>query len=229
MAIARDGFVVTPGRMKRQPEIRQRIGGIGIDLERPRKEAERVDQAMALEVEHSEQMQRVKVIGPVRQDSGAQLFRPLKFALLKGMMSLPLQARQVRHPSRHLFPVRRQLWSLSGNRPSRKPSEVPTRAMSPRSQRIAFESANVRTLAFSAPCLNRNRPMSASAVTWTMLPIVPALAPVLDATILRADRCAADAGPGFLITGGKLRPMSPAPSAGRPDRRPPSTPTDKAA
>ena len=59
---------------------------------------------MALEVEHSEQMQRVEVIGPVRQDSGAQLFRPLEFALLKGMMSLPLQARQVRHPLGPSFP-----------------------------------------------------------------------------------------------------------------------------
>ncbi len=106
MAVARDGFVVTPGRMERQPEIRQRIGGTGIDLERPRQETERIDQAMALEVEHSKQMQRVEVIGPVRQDSGAQSFRPVEFALLKGMMSLPLQARQVRHPSRHLFPVR---------------------------------------------------------------------------------------------------------------------------
>jgi len=83
MAIARDGFVVTPGRMKRQPKIRQRIGGIGIDLERPRQEAECFDHAMALEVQHSEQMQRVEVIRPVLQNSGAQPFRPLEFALLK--------------------------------------------------------------------------------------------------------------------------------------------------
>ena len=83
MAIARDGFVVTSGRMKRQPEIRQRIGGTGIDLERPRQEAERLDHAMALEVEHSEQVQRVEVIRPVLQNSGAQPFRPVEFALLK--------------------------------------------------------------------------------------------------------------------------------------------------
>ena len=123
MAIAQDGFVVTPGRMKRQPEIRQRIGGTRIDLERLRQEAERLDQTMTPEVKHSEQMQRIEIIGPVRQDPGTQLFRPVELALLKGIVSLPLQARQVRHSSRVLFPIRRQRKIFPQKRPSRNPSE----------------------------------------------------------------------------------------------------------
>ncbi len=53
---------------------------------------------MALEVEHSEQVQRIEVIGPVFQNPGAQPFRPAELALLKRAISLPLQARQVRYP-----------------------------------------------------------------------------------------------------------------------------------
>jgi hypothetical protein len=62
---------------------------------------------MALEVEHSEQVQRIEIIGPVRQNPGAQSFRPVEFALSEAVISLPLQARQVRHPVRYPFPIRR--------------------------------------------------------------------------------------------------------------------------
>ena len=136
MAIARDGFVVTSGRMQRQPEIRQRIGGTGIDLERPRQEAERIDQAMALEVEHSEQVQRIEIIGPVRQNSGAQSFRPVEFALLKGI-DKPAAASETGSASLAM--------SFSSSPTTGSLSRI-----------LAFESINARRLAFSALCLNRN-------------------------------------------------------------------------
>ncbi|WP_172842676.1 hypothetical protein [Bradyrhizobium erythrophlei] len=58
---------------------------------------ERLDHAMALEVEHSKQVQCIEVPGPVFQNSRAQPFRLVEIALLKGAESLPLQAGQVRH------------------------------------------------------------------------------------------------------------------------------------
>jgi hypothetical protein len=61
---------------------------------------------MALEVEHSKQMQCIEIFGPVFQNPGAQPFGLVELALLKATISLPLQARQVRHPLRYVFPVR---------------------------------------------------------------------------------------------------------------------------
>jgi hypothetical protein len=84
--------------LKRQPEIGHRIRGAGIDLKRLREKAERLDHVTALEVEHSKQMQRIEVFGPVFQNPGAQPFGPVEIALLERTESLTLQARQVRHP-----------------------------------------------------------------------------------------------------------------------------------
>jgi hypothetical protein len=42
-------------------------------------------------------VQRIEIVGPVFQNPGAQPFRFVELALLKGVVSLPLQARQVRH------------------------------------------------------------------------------------------------------------------------------------
>jgi hypothetical protein len=108
VAKACHGFVVTAGRMQRQTEIRQRIGGAGIDLERRCEKMKRLDHALALEVEHAKQVQRLEVFRPVLQDPGAQPLGLGEIAFLKRMMRLPLQARQVRHARRVVFPLRRQ-------------------------------------------------------------------------------------------------------------------------
>ena len=42
-------------------------------------------------------MQRIEIVGPVFQNPGTQSFGLVEIAVLKRMVGLPLQARQVRH------------------------------------------------------------------------------------------------------------------------------------
>ena len=66
---------------------------------------QRLHQAASLQVEKAKQLQRVEIVGPVCQNPGAQPFRLVETALLKRMESLALQAGQVRHPRRGMFPI----------------------------------------------------------------------------------------------------------------------------
>jgi hypothetical protein len=69
---------------------------------------ERLDHAMALQVEESKQVQGIEVFRPLSQNSGAQPFGLVEIALPKPMISLPLQARQVRRRPRTFSPFCRQ-------------------------------------------------------------------------------------------------------------------------
>ena len=71
IAVACDRLLTASGRGQRQPEIRQRIRGAGIDLQRRREEVQRLDHAVALEVEHPKQVQRIEIFGSMLQNSGA--------------------------------------------------------------------------------------------------------------------------------------------------------------
>jgi hypothetical protein len=52
---------------------------------------------MALQIDKSEQMQRLEVFGLVFQNRPAKPFRPVKVALLKTTICLPPQAGQIGH------------------------------------------------------------------------------------------------------------------------------------
>ena len=106
VAIARDRFLKASRRVKREPKVRHRIRGSGIDLERLRQEAQRIDKATALQAENAEQLECIEIVGPVFQNSGTQPLSLVEMALLKRIIGLPLHARQVRH--RGIFPLRRQ-------------------------------------------------------------------------------------------------------------------------
>ena len=92
IAIACDRLFQSPGRMQRQSKIGHRIGRRRIDPKRLRQKVKRLGQAMALEVEHTKQMQRVEIFRPVFQNTGAQFRGAIEITLLKRTVSLPLQA-----------------------------------------------------------------------------------------------------------------------------------------
>ncbi len=92
VAIACDRLFPSPDRVQRQSKIGHRIGGGGIDPQRLRQKAKRLGQAMTLEIEHAQQMQRVEIVRPVFKNTRAQFRGAIEVALLKRAVSLPLQA-----------------------------------------------------------------------------------------------------------------------------------------
>src|SRR5712671_1869297 len=80
VAIARDGFLESPRRMKRESKIGQPVRRAGIDFERLRQEAQRLDQATAMQVEKAEQMERIEIVAPVFQNRGTQPFGLVEMA-----------------------------------------------------------------------------------------------------------------------------------------------------
>ena len=72
----------------------------------------------ALQVREAQQMQCDVIFATILEDRRAQPFGFVEMALLERAQRLPLQARQVRHPARAVFPFRRQTGRLSGDRRS---------------------------------------------------------------------------------------------------------------
>ena len=126
VAKARNRFVKAAGGVQRQTEIRHRIRRSRIGLQRRRQEMQRFHHALALEIEHAEQMQRIEIVRPMLENAGAELLRPVQVAVLKRGIRLPLQARQVRHPAGAIFPLCRQLAVFPGKRQTQRSFESVT-------------------------------------------------------------------------------------------------------
>lgn len=65
--------------------------------------------AAALQVEKTEQLQRVEIVGPVIQNCHTQSFGLLQMALLKRTVSVAIKARQVGRSRGGIVPMSRQV------------------------------------------------------------------------------------------------------------------------
>ena len=83
VAILRNGLFKAPGILEREAEIRQRVDRSGIDLYSFRQKADGLDVPAALQMDESQQMQRIEIVAAIFQYRGAQPFGLVEMALLE--------------------------------------------------------------------------------------------------------------------------------------------------